>query len=426
MLLFCSTTLFAQQKPVTSYVGEGWAGNSVNVVVFRKNALATAHQTQFIAYYDKDAHVVLGKRTLPAGKWELKTTPLKGNAADAHNTICLEIDGKGYLHLAWDHHANALRYCKSKAPFSLEMTEKMSMTGTQEEKVTYPEFYRTPDGNLLFLYRDGRSGQGNLVMNRYDVQTARWQRVHNNLVDGENMRNAYWQACMDSKGVFHLSWVWRESGDASTNHDLCYARSRDGGLTWEKSTGEKYQLPINTSNAEYICRIPQKSELINQTSMCTDENGRPFVATYWREQGDSIPQYHVAFLQSGRWMVQSLKFRRTPFSLSGGGTKRIPVSRPQIIAWGKSNVALVFRDEERSNRVSIAVSRDVQRGKWTVTDLTDTSVGSWEPSYDTELWRTAKKLHLFVQMADQRDGEGRSDLPPQPVTVLEWDPTAGR
>ena len=40
-------------------VAPGWAANSVNAVVFRKNSLVTHGDTQYIAFYDKDAYVVL-------------------------------------------------------------------------------------------------------------------------------------------------------------------------------------------------------------------------------------------------------------------------------------------------------------------------------------------------------------------------------
>jgi len=82
--------------------------------------------------------------------------------------------------------------------------------------------------------------------------------------------------------------------------------------------------------AEYVCHIPQKSELINQTSMYADEDGNPFIASYWKDKGDSIPQYHIIYKTGAEWTVQNTGFRKTAFSLSGAGTKRIPVSRPQI------------------------------------------------------------------------------------------------
>ncbi|MCB0609132.1 MAG: hypothetical protein KDD12_15570, partial [Lewinella sp.] len=60
-------------------VAEGWASNSVNAVIFRKNALVSFRDTQFIAFYDAEGTVVLGKRRIGADQWQLKQTPYKGN-----------------------------------------------------------------------------------------------------------------------------------------------------------------------------------------------------------------------------------------------------------------------------------------------------------------------------------------------------------
>ena len=114
--IFCllKTFVFGQASNTkTIDVGMGWANNSLNTVVFRKNSLVTFADTQFIAYYDNERYVVLGKRKLGSNQWQLKRTPYQGNTADAHNTISLMVDGAGYLHLSWDHHNNPLRYCKS-------------------------------------------------------------------------------------------------------------------------------------------------------------------------------------------------------------------------------------------------------------------------------------------------------------------------
>lgn len=405
-------------------VDSGWAANSVNTTVFRKNSLTSFGDTQFVAYYNKDAFVVLGKRRLGEEKWALKQTSLKGNVRDAHNVISIMADGDGYLHAAWDHHNNPLHYARGKAPGSLDL-DLAPMTGVKENNVSYPEFYRLPNGNLLFFYRDGGSGNGNLVMNAYDKNEKTWKPLQTNLIDGEGRRNAYWQACVDAKGTLHLSWVWRESPDVASNHDLCYARSNDGGITWEKSTGEKYHLPITAASAEIAQAIPQKSELINQTSMFADADGHPYIATYWRNMNTDVPQYHLVFKSGDGWRSSDLGFRKTAFSLSGTGTKRIPAARPQIVAWPVRNrlaAALIFRDEERGNKVSVAYISDLKNGAWQVFDLHQMNTGSWEPSYDTELWKAKGLLHLFVQRTEQADAEGRSTLAPQLVNVLEWKP----
>lgn len=406
-------------------VAEGWAANSVNAVVFRKNSLVSFGDTQYIAFYNNQRYVVLAKRKLGSEQWQLQQTPFQGNATDAHNMISIMVDGDGFLHVSWDHHNNPLRYARSVSPGSLMLTEKMPMTGKLETKVSYPEFYQLSNGNLLFFYRDGGSGQGNLVINHYETKTKTWKQLHSNLIDGEGQRNAYWQACVDSKGTIHISWVWRESPDVASNHDLCYARSTNGGVSWEKSTGEKYMLPITAATAEIAASIQQKSELINQTSMFADENGQPYIATYWREQGSSVPQYHLVFKEKGKWCTQNLQFRQSAFSLSGAGSKKIPIARPQIVAWqnkGKLAAALVFRDEERGSGISVAVNNNLKKNNWRIKDLYLESVGSWEPTYDTELWKEKKELHLFVQKVVQVDAEGLSNTPPQMIKVLEWKP----
>ena len=406
----------------TIFVDSGWASNSVNTVVFRKNSLCTYKNTQYISFYNKEGFVMLGKRIHGTTKWDLQTTKFKGDVTDAHRSISIITDGDGYLHLAWNHHGNKLHYSKNIAPGSLQMTVEMPMTGIAETNVTYPEFYYLENGNLLFLYRDGQSGEGNLVVDRYNTSEKKWEQLHRNLIDGEKQRNAYWQACVDAKGTIHLSWVWRESPDVASNHDMCYAQSADGGVTWQTSNSEKYSLPITAATAEYVCHIPQKSELINQTSMYADESGHPFIASYWKDKGDSIPQYHVAYKTGNSWMIQNTGFRKLKFSLSGTGTKRIPVSRPQIISFkkGSSNaVLLIFRDEERGNVVSAAINSNIHFNNWQLKDLTAGAVGSWEPTYDTGLWKQKKQLHLFVQYTDQKDGEGKADILPQPVQVLE-------
>ena len=421
-----SQTVQPDQFRVTvTDVDSGWAANSVNTVIFRKNSLVTFGNTQYISFYNAGSYVVVGKRTTGSKTWQLRQTPYKGNTSDAHNTISIMADGAGYLHLAWDHHNNPLNYCRSRQPGSLDMTDKEPMTGKSEKSVSYPEFYKLPDGDLLFFYRNGASGRGNLVMNRYATRTRQWSQLHDNLIDGEGARSAYWQACVDSRGTIHLSWVWRESPDVASNHDLCYARSLDGGKTWEKSTGEKYALPIRAATAEYACTIPQKSELINQTSMYADAQGHPYIATYWREANSDVPQYHLVFNTKKKWQVQNLGFRTTPFSLSGAGTKRIPVSRPQIIAWqqGKQlSAAIIYRDQERGDRISMALNKDLRRSGWQIHDLGQASVGSWEPTYDTELWKTKNILNLFVQRVEQVDAEGKAAMPPQMIQVVEWKP----
>jgi len=425
-LLGLSANLLAQaQGPKLVPIKQGWAKNQINTVIFRRNSIVSHGNEQYVAFYDFDGKVTLAKRKLGTSVWKIRATQYVGDVKDAHKSISIAVDGAGYLHLVWNQHDSPLQYCRASSAGALQLTQQLPMLTDRENRVTYPEFYNLSNGDLLFLYRDGSSGRGNLVINRYYVKTRQWSRVQNKLIDGEDTRSAYWQAAVDSSGAIHLSWVWRETADVATNHDICYAKSLDGGITWQKSSGERYQLPITALSAEYVIRIPERSDLINQTSMTIDSQGRPYIATYWRPAGSQIPQYQLIYHDGQHWQTSQVTERRTPFTLEGLGTRRIPISRPQVLIKsqrGKIQVLLVFRDLERANRISVATTYNPPNNTWTIKDITEASVGMWEPTYDPELWQRKKRLHLFVQTVGQGEAEGIENIAAQMISVLEWKP----
>lgn len=95
----------------------------------------------------------------------------------------------------------------------------------------------------------------------------------------QGARRGYLAAAIDPAGTLHLAWNWRESSDVATNHDLCYAKSSDGGQTWTTSNGTTLTLPITSATAEYALKIPQNSTLMNPPSLTTDAAGHPFIGT---------------------------------------------------------------------------------------------------------------------------------------------------
>jgi hypothetical protein len=208
-LIAVSSVRAAQPDATLVPIGPGYAKTCVNAVIFRRNSVITHGETQYAAYYNAQGQAVLAKRILGSDQWQKRVTRYRGNVRDAHNSISIAVDGDGYLHMAWDHHGHPLRYCRSVEPGALELTDKMNpedapgapAQNPRTWRVTYPEFYRVPDGNLLLLFRHGASGRGNLVIYRYDLETRRWTLVHENVIDGQGQRNAYWQACTDTRGT---------------------------------------------------------------------------------------------------------------------------------------------------------------------------------------------------------------------------------
>jgi hypothetical protein len=404
-------------------IARGWAQNSVNAVIFRTHSVTTRGDVQVASFYDGDGRVTLARRSLGSTDWEIHDTGFQGNTRDAHNAICIGIDGENHVHLSWDHHGHPLKYRRSKAPGSFEFSDPLPMTGQNEERVTYPEFYNLGDGGFVFMYRLGASGSGRLMLNRYDPAAQEWRVIQHPLIDGEGKRNGYTnQLAIDSRGRWHLSWTWRSTGDVATNHHILYAMSPDEGESWFKSTGEKYTLPITYESAEIVAHIPQNSELINQCTMDVDSAGNPMIASYWRTADSEVPHYHLVWHDGSKWHLSQVSQRTTPFRLSGGGTRRIPISRPQLAVDREDRVYMIFRDEERGSRISVAITDDPERKSWRFLDLTEESVGMWEPTYDTELWKRDGVFHIFKQFVGQGQRETLEDVQPQMISILEWDP----
>src|SRR3990172_4033042 len=151
-------------------IEKGWAANSINTVIFRRNSVVSFNQHQYAAFYDSTGHVVLAKRKLNSSDWQLSRTRYTGNVKDAHNSISIMVDGDEYLHMVWNEHNTKLHYCKSTQPESLELTRELQILREYEQSVSYPEFHKLKDGNLIFVYRDGESGNGNMVMNYYSTK----------------------------------------------------------------------------------------------------------------------------------------------------------------------------------------------------------------------------------------------------------------
>jgi len=407
---------------------DAWAGTSVNVVAGLQNSIITDRATQYAAFYAADSTLVLARREIGSDVWTTRRTGLAGRTADAHNTVAIAVDGDGFIHVAWDHHDNPLNYARSVAPGSLELGPRQPMTGSHEDSVTYPSFLRLPGGDLLFLYRDGHSGRGNLVLDRYSTRTRTWSQVHPNLIDGEGRRSAYPSATVDSRGVLHLAWVWRDSPDVATNHDLCYARSADGGATWTTAAGAPLALPLTAANSDYALRIPTGRSLMNPPAIAADGDGRPCLADYWCPDGSLIPQYHLVRHDGSRWRVSQITRRTTPFVLAGSSTKHPPLSRSVLVTrrdWHKpQEIYLAYRDDERSGRIVVAECRDLAAADWRIRYLTSGSVGAWEPSADPQQWSRFSQLHLLVQHVEQRDGDDRQPAAaaPSPVASLIWSP----
>jgi hypothetical protein len=61
-----------------------------------------------------------------------------------------------------------------------------TMTGSRGKGVTYPSFYSVRNGDLLFSYRTGVSGDGVYHLTRHDVGSHTWSPVRQPRIESPN------------------------------------------------------------------------------------------------------------------------------------------------------------------------------------------------------------------------------------------------
>jgi hypothetical protein len=285
--------------------------------------LLTGGKRQFAAFYDAERKLTVASRSLDSRSWTLTRLPRR-TGWDSHNYVTMTADDDGFLHLAGDMHCAPLVYFRSARPFDATTFEPVHrMTGEREARVTYPRFLRGAAGELLFTYRDGSSGAGDQIFNVYDHAGKAWRRfVDQPLLAGmgEPGVNAYYEGPVRGPdGLFHMCWVWRDHGGCESNHDVCYARSRDLAH-WERSDGVALNLPITPSTAEVVDPVPVKGGLINGNTKIGFDARRRVIIGYHKYDAAGNTQIYNARLEDGAWRIRQTSDWDFRWEFSGGGS----------------------------------------------------------------------------------------------------------
>jgi hypothetical protein len=295
-------------------VSTAWAGHPVFF------GLVTRGTHQFVAFYDADRNMTVAARTLDQQSFTLEKLP-SVLGWDSHNYVTLALDADNQLHVSGNMHGVPLVYFRTSTAFDLSSFAAHAMVGRNEDSVTYPVFFNGPSGDLIFEYRDGQSGDGNTIFDSYAAASQTWTRLLDSpLLDGQGQRNAYPEGpVLGPDGYFHLVWVWRDTPDASTNHDLSYARTRDL-VHWEAGDGRAITLPITLANADIVDPVPVNGGMINNnTRVGFDLEGRP-VITYHKFDSAGKTQLYAARLEGGAWASHRMTDWTERWDFGGGGT----------------------------------------------------------------------------------------------------------
>ncbi|NIA13791.1 MAG: hypothetical protein GWP08_06885 [Nitrospiraceae bacterium] len=324
-----------------------WAGHPVGF------CLITHGGQQFAAYYDAERRLTVASRTLDSAVWQKAVLPERVGW-DSHNYVTMAIDDDGYIHLSGNLHVTPLKYFRTKTPLDVTTFERAPMVGKREQRMTYPVFMRGGNGEFIFTYRDGHSGEGDQIYNVYDHATQSWRRLMDEpLTSGEGKVNAYLNGPKQGPdGRWHLCWVWRDHGGCETNHDLSYARS-DDLVHWETGAGKPLALPLTMTNADIVDPVPAGGGIINgNTKLGFDSQQRPVIG-YHKFDADGNTQIYNARLEDGVWRIYQTSDWDYRWDFSGGGSIVFEISLSGVSRHGEGTLKQSYRHVKYGNGVWI-------------------------------------------------------------------------
>lgn len=443
----------------TALTIDGAFGRCINGLSFQQEAVTSNAGCQYVGYYDAERHVCLARRKLPNGAWEtIRFKDYDFHSDDAHNTISLGICPKdGTIHIAFDHHVQPLHYRVSRKraagePQSTKWEASLFGSVTSElEKgkplgsVTYPRFWRTPDGGLQFCWRVGGSGNGDRMLADYHPESGSWknfrqidsrQGAFSDRFNTSPSRCSYPNGyTYDANGRLHVTWVWRERTQGA-NHDLMYAYSDDRGSTWRNNGGQVVgdckvlgKLIRVDSPGIMVVPISRADCLMNTQSQAVDSKGGVH-AVMWHATEETLRQSRAK--SKSCWGPPDAR-RYHHYRRDSDGTWRhtelpgVAGNRPKLFFDKHDNAVLIFNgwrmaEDDVDGRGVFFVTGDLiimgatAAAKWADWKVIHVEKGPFvnEMLGDPYRWLDEGVLSILVQ---QSPGKSRQ---PTPLRVLDF------
>ena len=424
-------------------------GTAVNGESFETNDIATYGGYEYTAYWVKDTssgttyHVAVARRQdngTTFGAWQVCDLPgaqfingLSGSTpSDAHNVVSLGIDqNNGTMFLAYDMHDDPLKLMQtsvgaagsatwSDASASLfgSQTSSLGSTSLAGSSLTYPMFVQTPSGNEQLFIRQGASGGGSWFLFNYSSSSSTWDSGHqidNGFVgtyQGNTQRNAYPNGfTYNSQGQLMESFVWRETA-SSSNHDINYVYSNDGGNTWLNNAGQTVSSITGspaltfslTSAGLAVASISQNSSLMNQQTQAVDNLGNLHTVNYSLDPSKSPTTNGQTWDPTDctyftYWRDSAGDWHRDKIP---GGISTIYSTRPKLYFDGSDNAIAVYGTNNGPGG-SVVIAEASAASNWTdwqIVATTSGTAGGYFSEVQADASQLASKGILSVIMQD--------------------------
>jgi hypothetical protein len=220
---------------------------------------------------------------------------------DAHRNPHLLIDAEGFLYLFYGSHCSPTYLARSQRPFDLHAWDSL---GAVAENSSYPQPWQLRQGEIALFYRNGGTHNAGESCVRSRDRGRTWSSPQ--LIATSPPKNGLYAVSVAESGPYprkiHMTWS-ATRGDWWQRYHLFYASSADGGLTWQRSDGRPYRLPITEPDAERVFRsdVPDHGVWLQDAQL--DQAGRLHVLFV---DGQTLTYdccWRLATLAKGKWTV---------------------------------------------------------------------------------------------------------------------------
>ncbi len=391
----------------TTDLGRAYADSSINVSIFRQDAVLMHEKGALVGFFAADGEPVVDYLDGETGRRISRTRlprlspQLLGNG---HCVISMGISSDGHLHVLYGAHETRPRY--ARIPLADLRRDGGSRAVSAEdwlEKTTYPQFY-TIDGKLWLLQRCLPDHCARV----YDQGQWGKQRV---LVSATDSVSVY----LDRLGIagddVAVSWVERERADGT-------AEVINRGIYWAKLNTDGSAMPLAAPSGTRL-QLPLMVGLMNQGSGWLTTRG-DYLLTVQAKDEKGVPNiFLVHRAADGAVCSQVVSRNAAPFDLMGRGTLSLPLSRAEL-AVSRGAVHLFYR----LNDHLIVGSKRYPSGcneVWTYQQHHIANFQGWEPNYDVRHWQRTGRIVMYVQSTRQDAGDKQQLGSPTRAWLYEWE-----
>lgn len=312
----------------------------------------TKDDWQFIAYYNKNRNMTVASRKVSDSKWNYKILPTQVGW-DSHNRITMAFDRDFCVHVSGNMHNDSMTYFKTERPLEISTFNKVFPLVSVEDEIscTYPSFVKTPDGQVIFSYRLGGSGNGITITSVYEENTKTFKRLSDKpLFDGLNQMSAYASGPrLGPDGLYHLSWLWRDTPHCETNHDLSYARSSDL-VSWEAMGGSKIQLPITPESKLFtVDPVQPGGGVINGAHRLFFDNMNNPLMVYMKYDEEGNNQIFIARPIDDGWEIQQVSRWNYRWEFKGPGSITFEIRIKNVQATNDNKIRIGYWHKSRGD-----------------------------------------------------------------------------